>query len=376
MMIQVENLTKYFGPVMAIDRVTFEVDQGEIVGFLGLNGAGKTTTMRILTSYLPATSGIARVAGFDVMTQSLDVRRNIGYLPESVPLYPEMRVDEYIMFRAKLKGVPRRERIRRVEYCLERCRLKEVRRRLIGTLSKGYRQRVGLADAMVHDPAIFILDEPTSGLDPMQIRETLALIKELGDSHTILLSTHILPEVEAICERVIIIAGGRVGFSRTLAEIESQAVILLETRGPAEQVAGVLRGIQGVAQVAEQAGEDGVIGYTIRTDDNTDLREPISKAVGARGWPIRRLDRKRGSLDDAFFNVLRARPAQSGSVTGGWASEPPGAGLPRLDIARKWPGSTWPMEQVHGNTGNQAGSRRHDADGLAIDAGKAAVRSA
>jgi ABC-2 type transport system ATP-binding protein len=313
MMIQVDNLTKYFGPVLAIDRVSFAVDKGEVVGFLGLNGAGKTTTMRILTSYLPATSGIAKVAGFDVMTESLEVRRNIGYLPESVPLYPEMRVDEYITFRAKLKNVSRQERTNRVEYCLDRCRLKEVRRRLIGTLSKGYRQRVGLADAMVHDPAILILDEPTSGLDPMQIRETLALIKELGENHTVLLSTHILPEVEAICERVIIIAGGRVNFSRTLAEIESQAVILLEARGPADQMSGVLRNIAGVAHAAENQAEDGVAGFTIRTVDNADLREPISKAITAKGWSIRRLDRKRGSLDDAFFDVLRAQdPLKAG----------------------------------------------------------------
>src|SRR6202048_3293743 len=168
-MISVHNLTKYFGPVMAIDRVSFAVDKGEIVGFLGLNGAGKTTTMRILTSYLPATSGIAKVAGYDVMTESLEVRRNIGYLPESVPLYPEMRVEEYIVFRAKLKGVSRTERGKRVEYCLERCRLVTVRRRLIGTLSKAYRQRVGLADSMIHNPPILILDEPTAGLDPQQI---------------------------------------------------------------------------------------------------------------------------------------------------------------------------------------------------------------
>src|SRR5713226_4354210 len=209
-MIHVEHLSKYFGPVMAVNDVSFDVDQGEIVGFLGPNGAGKTTTMRILTTYLPATSGIARVAGFDVMNESMEVRQNIGYLPESVPLYPEMRVEEYLNYRAKLKGVDRKQRPKRVDFCLDRCRLREVRRRLIGTLSKGYRQRVGLADAMVHDPAILILDEPTSGLDPMQIRETLALIKELGDNHTVLLSTHILPEVEASCERVIIIAGGRV----------------------------------------------------------------------------------------------------------------------------------------------------------------------
>ncbi len=317
MMIQVENLTKYFGPVLAIDRVTFDVDQGEMVGFLGLNGAGKTTTMRILTSYLPATSGIAKVAGFDVMTESMDVRRNIGYLPESVPLYPEMRVEEYVLFRAKLKGVQRRERAARVEYCLERCRLKEVRRRLIGTLSKGYRQRVGLADAMVHDPAILILDEPTSGLDPMQIRETLALIKELGENHTVLLSTHILPEVEAICERVIIIAGGRIGYSRSLADIESQAVILLETHADSEQVAGLLRALRGVTNFVENEAEPGIASFTIRTDENSDVREALSKAIGVQGWSIRRLDRKRGSLDDAFFNVLRAQDPlkEAGSPT-------------------------------------------------------------
>src|SRR6516164_6511961 len=200
-MIQVHNLSKYFGPVQAVDRITFEIDKGEIVGFLGPNGAGKTTTLRILTSYLPATSGIARVAGFDVMTQSMDVRRHIGYLPESVPLYPEMRVEEYLDYRAKLKNVERKQRPARLEYCLERCRIREVRRRLTGTLSKGYRQRVGLADAMIHDPSI-----------------------------------HILSEVEAICERVIIINGGRVGLSKSLSALETQPVILVEVRGPAEEV--------------------------------------------------------------------------------------------------------------------------------------------
>src|SRR5438874_8824304 len=200
-MIQVDNLSKFFGPIMAVDRISFQVDRGEVVGFLGPNGAGKTTTMRILTSFLPATSGIAKVAGFDVMMQSLDVRRNIGYLPESVPLYPEMRVEEYLVYRAKLKGVTRKDRPQHIEYCLERCRIREVRRRLVGTLSKGYRQRVGLADAMIHDPPILIMDEPTAGLDPMQIQETLTLIRQMGQTHTILFSTHILAEVEAVCER-------------------------------------------------------------------------------------------------------------------------------------------------------------------------------
>src|SRR5262245_18940668 len=192
MMIEVSNLTKFFGPVVAVDHVQFEVDRGEIVGFLGPNGAGKTTTMRILTTFLPATSGIAKISGHDVMTESLAVRRHLGYVPESVPLYAEMRVEEYLAYRAKLKGVERKDRQKRIDYCLDRCRIREVRRRLAGTLSKGYRQRVGLADAMIHDPALLILDEPTTGLDPVQINETLDLIKELGQKHTVLLSTHIL----------------------------------------------------------------------------------------------------------------------------------------------------------------------------------------
>jgi len=194
-MIEVENLCKFFGPVMAIDRVTFQVGQGEVVGFLGLNGAGKTTTMRILTSYLPATSGVARVAGHDVMLESTEVRKNIGYLPESVPLYPEMRVDEYITYRAKLKGMPRAERQRRVDYCLERCRLVTVRRRLLGTLSKGYRQRVGLADAMIHNPPILILDEPTSGLDEATATRLLHDVWATTAEKSLLYITHRLEEL-------------------------------------------------------------------------------------------------------------------------------------------------------------------------------------
>jgi ABC-2 type transport system ATP-binding protein len=306
-MIQVDQLTKFFGPVMAVDRITFRVGKGEIVGFLGLNGAGKTTTMRILTGYLPATSGIARVAGFDVMTESMDVRRNIGYLPESVPLYSEMRVDEYVAFRAKLKGVARAQRPARIDYCLERCRLVGVRRRLLSTLSKGYRQRVGLADAMVNDPAIFILDEPTSGLDPQQIRETLALIKELGGRHTVLLSTHILQEVEAICERVVIIDKGQIGLDQRVEDIEANSAILIEVRGPGEQVGNVLRQTKGVVSVQGRPVEDGVTSFEIRTTQDEDLRETLYQAIQQKGWPIRKLDRKRRRVEDAFFDVLRAQ---------------------------------------------------------------------
>jgi ABC-2 type transport system ATP-binding protein len=304
-MIQVDDVTKYFGPVLAVDHISFEVARGEIVGFLGPNGAGKTTTMRILTTYLPATSGIARVAGHDVMTESMEVRRNIGYLPENVPLYGEMRVEEYLDFRAKLKGVERKGRQQRVESCVERCRIREVRRRLVGTLSKGYRQRVGLADAMIHDPPILILDEPTTGLDPIQKRDTLTLIKELGHQHTILLSTHILSEVEDVCERVIIISSGRVGLSRKLSDLDKQAaVILVEVRGPREQVGRVLRETEGVERVTERPLADGLTGYEIQTAHQQDLREALSQRIAQNGWPIRKLDLGRRKLEDLFHDVV------------------------------------------------------------------------
>lgn len=310
-MITVEHVTKFFGPVLAVDNVSFEVAKGEIVGFLGPNGAGKTTTMRILTSFLPATSGIATVAGFDVMNESLDVRRNIGYLPESVPLYPEMRVEEYLHYRARLKGVDRGNRQSRIESCLESCRIREVRRRLIGTLSKGYRQRVGLADTLIHEPAILILDEPTAGLDPVQIRETLATIKSLAHKHTILLSTHILPEVEAVCERVIIINAGRVGMDKTMAELATaQIIIQAEVRGSEEAVGRILRGIDGVTEVQVKPLGDGAVRCEIFPQDNQDLREAVFDALVAGHCKLRKLDIRRRNLDDHFMEVVVRGGAQ------------------------------------------------------------------
>jgi ABC-2 type transport system ATP-binding protein len=208
--ITVSQLTKVYGQTLAVDHISFEVAKGQIVGFLGPNGAGKSTTLRMLTCYLPPTSGGATVNNFDIFHQSEQVRENLGYLPENVPLYTEMRVDEYLDFRGRLRKMDRQARNQRIEYVLERCWLKDVRRKVIGHLSKGYRQRVGLADSLLHNPPVLILDEPTVGLDPAQIRESRKLIKQLGGDHTVILSTHILPEVEAVCDRAIIIAGGKI----------------------------------------------------------------------------------------------------------------------------------------------------------------------
>lgn len=305
MMIEVENLTRYFGPVLAVDHINFSVDKGEVVGFLGLNGAGKTTTMRILTTYLPATSGIARVAGHDVMTESMKVRENIGYLPENVPLYPEMRVEEYLQYRARLKQVERSARQKRIDYVLERCRIREVSRRLMGTLSKGYRQRVGLADALVHDPKILILDEPTAGLDPLQKRETLDLIKELSKDHTIMLSTHILSEVEATCHRVIIIYSGRIGLAKRLSELNKDAVIVVEARGPGDKMKSALTDIKGIDQVEIRKLGNGLTGLEISTTNQKDLREEISTKLSKNEWAIRRLDLRSRSLEDHFLSVMR-----------------------------------------------------------------------
>jgi ABC-2 type transport system ATP-binding protein len=302
-MIQVENLTKYFGPVQAVYNVSFQVEKNEIVGLLGNNGAGKTTIIRILTTYLSASSGIARVAGFDVMNDSMEVRRRIGYLPESIPLYSEMRVEEYLDFRAKLKGVDRRQRPQRIAYCLERCRVRDVRRRLLGTLSKGYRQRVGLADSMLADPPLLILDEPTDGLDPGQKAETLDMLRELGRNHTILLSSHLLSEVETLVQRVLILRRGVLALARKLTELEADSVILVEVRGPVDQVRGVLQATEGVAQVHAENLDDGVTAYEVRTQQHKDLREAICQRLTKNGWALRRLDVRRRRLQDRWNEI-------------------------------------------------------------------------
>jgi ABC-2 type transport system ATP-binding protein len=308
--IHVQNLTKRYGPILAVDNISFQVQPGELVGFLGPNGAGKSTCMRILTTWQPASSGYAWLAGYDVMYQSMEVRQNIGYLPESVPLYPEMRVREYLSYRAKLKGVERRRRTARIDYCVEKCRIKEVQNRLLATLSKGYRQRVGLADAMLASPPILILDEPTSGLDPVQIGETLTTIKELGGQHTVLLSTHILSEVEKVCERVIIINKGRIELDETMKAIAArEPAYVIEVRGPEQAVTRFLQEQPEVISVTGVPVANDVTSFEIKTKGSQDLREQLAQRVLGRGWGVRELSVRRVSLEALFTAVVLHRSA-------------------------------------------------------------------
>jgi len=305
-MIKVEQLAKCYADVYAVDHISFEVNQGEILGLLGPNGAGKTTTMRILTCYMPATSGTATVAGYDVFRDSINVRKQIGYLPENVPLYPEMRVKEYLTFRAKLKRVPYRERKSKIDACIEKCRIKEVQNQIIGTLSKGYRQRVGLADTLVHDPKILILDEPTIGLDPNQIRQVRQLIKELGERHTILLSTHILPEVEMLCGRVIIINKGKIVAMDTPSNLETQlrsgSVIVLEVRGNGEKIKNALSGIKGVKKVVWYDKGD-VNNFSVEAEKGMDIREDIFSNIVKNNGVIREMKQTAVTLEEIFHQI-------------------------------------------------------------------------
>jgi ABC-2 type transport system ATP-binding protein len=309
--ISVSQLTKVYGQTLAVDRISFEVPKGQVVGFLGPNGAGKSTTLRMLTCYLPPTSGGATVNGFDIFRQSEEVRTHMGYLPENVPLYGEMRVEEYLDFRGKLRKMPRAHRLSRMEYVLERCWLKNVRRRVIGHLSKGYRQRVGLADALLHNPAVLILDEPTVGLDPTQIRETRKLVKDLGGDHTIILSTHILPEVEAVCDRAIVIAGGRIVAQGTPDELRSsrrmQARVLVECRGPAKDVENALSRVSGVAKVEILNNDSNNLTAAVRPDDGRDVREEVARTIIQGGWPLREIRLEHATLEEFFIQVTASQ---------------------------------------------------------------------
>lgn len=305
-MIEVENLTKYYGPQMAIEEVNFKVEKGEILGFLGPNAAGKTTTMRILTCYMPATRGTAKVAGYDIFEDSLEVRKRIGYLPENPPLYNDMSVSSYLGFVSKIKGIEPSQKEKRIQAVMERCSITEVKDTVIGRLSKGYQQRVGLAQALIHDPEIIILDEPTMGLDPKQIIEVRELIKGLGGDHTVVVSSHILPEVSMTCQRVVIINEGRVVAEDTpenlTAKLKGSESIYLEVEGPQEEVVKALKGIEGILEVKAEA-KDGRNGFYLESELRKDIRRELSSLIVGKGWGLYEIRSRGMSLEEIFLHL-------------------------------------------------------------------------
>jgi ABC-2 type transport system ATP-binding protein len=311
-MIKVERLSKRYARNIAVDTVSFEVQKGQIVGFLGPNGAGKTTTMRILTCFLPPTAGDANVAGFDVMKQPMDVKKRIGYLPETPPLYPDMEVGEYLEFVGRLKGIARGDLKRRVNEAMERCAVADVRNKLIHKLSKGYRQRVGLAQAIIHNPDVLILDEPTSGLDPKQIMETRALIKSLAGDHTIILSTHILPEVEQICEKVIIISKGKVVATDSVSNLTHRLrggetiTIAIEPRTGVLESAIVhqrLEQVPGVSRVLARRTDEKHAEFELEGLQGRNIRGDVARAVVEAGWDLTELRPVALSLEEVFLQL-------------------------------------------------------------------------
>jgi ABC-2 type transport system ATP-binding protein len=308
--IAVRELTKAYGQTLAVDHISFDVAKGQIVGFLGPNGAGKSTTLKMLTCYLPPTSGGATVNGLDIFHESDKVRQSLGYLPENVPMYGEMKVTDYLDFRGRLRKMPRALRKNRIDYVVERCWLGAVRRKAIGHLSKGYRQRVGLADSLLHDPPVLILDEPTVGLDPSQIRETRKLIKELGGKHTVILSTHILPEVESTCDRAIVIAAGKIVAQGSPEELRASrrmtARVLVECKGPETAIVAALSRVNGVSQVEILNGQiaaDGYITAALRAQEGRDVREEVARAIQQNGWALRDLRLEHATLEEFFVQV-------------------------------------------------------------------------
>jgi ABC-2 type transport system ATP-binding protein len=305
--IEVQHLTKRYGPVTAVDDVSFRVERGEILGFLGPNGAGKTTTMRILTGYMPATDGKAIVAGFDVFDQPIEAKRRTGYLPETPPLYPDMTVGEYLSFVAKIKGVPPADRVERIRSVMDRTRIADMTNRMCGKLSKGYKQRVGLAQALIHNPDVLILDEPTAGLDPKQIIETRQLIKHLAGDHTIILSTHILPEVSQTCQRVVIINKGHVVAVDTpdnlTARLRGSETMYVQVDGNGADVGAALTRIGGVTRVAESDRRDGIVGYEVESEKGHDVRRELARAVVSSGWGLLELRPMRMSLEEIFLSL-------------------------------------------------------------------------
>ena len=325
-MIEVQHLTKRYGPVTAVDDVSFRVEAGEILGFLGPNGAGKTTTMRVITGYMPATEGSAVVAGHDVFAQPLDAKRRIGYLPETPPLYPDMTVREYLTFVARLKigKITAADCAMRVDHTMKKARVDDMADRHCGKLSKGYKQRVGLAQALIHDPEVLILDEPTAGLDPKQIIETRDLIKSLAGNHTIVLSTHILPEVAQTCTRVVIINKGRIAAVDTTENLTHQlkgsASLYVQVEGPEEAAASALGAVPGVRKVEKADRHDEWIGFEVDVEKDRDIRRDVARTIVNKGWGLLELRPTRVSLEEVFLQLTTEEMPQGPADAGG-ASE-------------------------------------------------------
>jgi len=317
-MIEVEGLTKRYGRHTAVDGISFKVQKGEILGFLGPNGAGKTTTMRILTCYLPPTDGTARVGGYDVFESPMEVKKRVGYLPETPPLYPDMDVLSYLDFVAKVKGVAPKERKGKIDDAVEKCRVGDVRKKLIGRLSKGYRQRVGLAQAILHNPDVLIMDEPTAGLDPKQIIETRDLIKGLGGDHTIILSTHILPEVSMTCGRVVIINKGRVVAEDTpdnlTHRLKGAGALRVEVRGGPGPVFEVIRAIPGVTAVRQKDGTSEVVAFEVEAEPGKDVRADLARSIVQKGFDLLGLNQVGMSLEEIFLHLTTTDAAEETSA--------------------------------------------------------------
>ena len=308
-MIKVSNLSKKYVGKPAVDNISFNVESGEIVGFLGPNGAGKTTTIRMLTGYIPPTSGTALIGGYDIFLNSLIAKQKIGYMPENVPLYDDMRVREYLLFRAELKGLRGQDVRKHMNEALELCSIKDIKSQMISSLSKGFRQRVGLADALINKPPLLILDEPTNGLDPSQIRSFRELLKELAENHTILISTHILSEVELTCNRVLIINKGKMIGNNTPLElsekIKSSTTISLELKSQDHDIRDTISNISGIKKVTLEKQEDDWKFFRIRVDYGNDLREEIMNLGNKRNWLIREIHYQRSNLEDAYIEMIQ-----------------------------------------------------------------------
>lgn len=320
-MIKVESLTKRYDRTVAVSGISFEVEKGQIVGFLGPNGAGKTTTMRILTCFMPPSDGSASVAGFDVVDSPMEVKKRIGYLPENPPVYPEMEVEEYLSFVGKLKGIPGVELTRRVNESMEKCAVAEVRKKLISKLSKGFRQRVGLAQAIIHNPDVLILDEPTAGLDPKQIHETRDLIRNLAGAHTIILSTHILPEVEQTCDHVVIISKGKLvardSVQNLTSRLRGQEAVHVEVGGAAQgDVLTTLERIDGVSRVVLRDSRHDSHVFEVESLPGRNVRADLARTVVGSGWALTELKAVALSLEDVFLELTASEKPATATPAG------------------------------------------------------------